>query len=144
MEPWTLPAVNATLNGIATVLLLVGFVLIKRRQVRAHRNVMLWAFVVSAIFLVTYVTDKALKAGLHTEFHGEGAVRAAYLVMLVTHIMLAMLVPVFAIMLIRWGLRGDIDKHRRLARWAYPIWLYVSVTGVLIFFALYVWNPVPA
>ena len=141
MPPWTLPAVNATLNGMATMLLIVGYVLINKKNVDAHRKVMMSAFGVSAIFLICYLTDKAIKGGAHTAFHGEGAIRVAYYAMLFSHILLAIAVPVFAIMLIRFGLKGEIEKHRKLAKVAYPIWLYVSITGVVIFFALYVWNP---
>ena len=143
MQPWTLPAVNATLNGIATVLLVVGYLLIRRKNIDAHRRVMLSAFAVSAVFLVTYVLDKLLKRGLHTPFNGEGITYGLYAGMLLSHVLLAMAVPVLAILLMRFGLTGQIDRHRRLAKWAYPIWLYVSVTGVVIFFALYVFNPPP-
>ena len=141
MDPSTLPAINATLNGIATVMLVVGFVLIKKKKITAHRNCMMSAFGVSAVFLVLYLTDKAIKQGAHTPFNGTGAIRTGYYVMLFSHIVLAISVPVFAIVLIRLGLKENIEKHRRIAKFAFPIWLYVSLTGVLIYFVLYQWNP---
>lgn len=140
-----LPAVNATLNAIAAALLIAGFILVRRRRVTAHRNCMLAAFATSSVFLVTYVTHYAWRASqtgeVHTRYHGEGILRTAYYVMLVSHILLAMLVPVLAIWLIRLGLTGRIERHRRLARFGYPIWLYVSITGVLIYLMLYHFNP---
>lgn len=143
-----LPAVNACLNGVATVLLAVGLVLIRRGRIRAHRNVMIGAFGVSIVFLVFYVTHKAWKttAGLelHTVYHGQGAGRIAYLLILLTHLVLAMLVPFLAVALIYLGLTRRYALHRRIARVAWPIWMYVSVTGVVIYLMLYHLNPVPA
>lgn len=141
MDPAFLPRINAGLNGLALILLVVGLVLVKRKQLAAHRSCMMAAFAVSAVFLVIYLADKVIKRGAHTPFNGEGWVKTAYYVMLFSHILLAVAVPVFAIMLIRHGLKGRIDQHRKLAKIAYPIWLYVSVTGVLIYFVLYEWNP---
>jgi uncharacterized membrane protein YozB (DUF420 family) len=136
-----LPAVNAGLNSVATTLLIAGRVLVKRGAVEAHRRVMLSAFGVSALFLVFYVAHKASRNFTNTTFNVEGAAKVAYLLLLLTHLVLAMAVPVLAILLIRWGLRGEIAKHRRLARVAWPVWIYVSVTGVLIYFLLYHFNP---
>jgi len=136
-----LPAVNATLNGFATVLLVVGRLLIKRGQEHAHRVVMLSAFGVSTLFLALYVAHKASRGFENTTFNAVGAAKAAYLALLFTHLTLAMAVPVLAILLLRFGLRGQRAQHRRLARVAWPIWLYVSVTGVAIYFLLYHWNP---
>lgn len=139
-----LPPINAALNVLATFMLLAGFVLIKRRRVSAHRNCMIGTFAVSTLFLVLYVTHKVWKAaagaGLHTTFNHEGPARLFYLAILFTHLTLACLVPVLAIVLIRLGLRRMDRKHRRLARVAFPIWLYVSITGVLIYLMLYHWN----
>ena len=136
-----LPSVNASLNGLATLLLVGGFVLIKRHRIAAHRACMVGAFSVSTLFLVLYVTHKVWKAttgtGLHTTFHREGLVKLCYLAMLLSHLVLAMAVPVLAIWMIRLGMRRQDEKHRRLARVALPIWLYVSVTGVLIYLMLY-------
>lgn len=137
-----IPTLNAALNATATVLLLAGFVLIKQGKRDAHRAAMLSAGAVSAIFLVGYVAHKILVRGVHTPFGGEGAVlRATYYTMLFTHIVLAIaiawLVPkTFAI-----ALKGDYERHKRWARITFPLWLYVSVTGVLVYFFLYVWWP---
>jgi uncharacterized membrane protein YozB (DUF420 family) len=139
-----LPAVNATLNAIALVLLLQGRRLIRRREIAAHRRVMLSAFGVSTVFLALYVLHKASKSFENTTFNAEGLAKLAYLVLLASHVLLAMTVPVFAIILIRHGLAGRIQQHRRLAVVAWPIWLYVSFTGVLIYLLLYQWNPAPA
>ena len=142
-----LPHVNASLNGIATVLLLTGFVLIKQRHVVAHRNCMLAATVVSAVFLGSYVTHDiwrwAVKGGSHTLYNGSGWLKKFYYIMLLSHIVLAMTVPVFAILLIRLGLTKRYAQHRRLAKVGYPVWIYVSVTGVLIYLMLFWFNPAP-
>ena len=142
-----LPAVNAGLNAVAIGLLVGGFAMIKRRQVRAHRNFMIGAFGVSALFLALYLLHKAWRAAeggeLHATYHGEGLLRGAYLLILLTHVVLAMAVPVLAIWLIRLGLSGRYERHRRVARWAFPIWMYVSVTGVVIYLMLYPFNPTP-
>ncbi|MBI1335460.1 MAG: DUF420 domain-containing protein [Phycisphaera sp.] len=133
-----LPTINACLNALATVLLVIGYIFIKRKNVDAHRRCMIAAFCVSCVFLVFYVVDKILKHGVHTPFNHGGVVRYAYYTMLITHVILAMTVPVFAIVLIRLALKGRFEAHRKLAKIGYPVWLYVSVTGVLIYFALYV------
>ena len=136
-----LPAVNATLNGLAGGLLVTGFVLIKRGKVTAHRNVMMSAFATSCLFLISYITYHVWTGGKPTRFHRPGLGRDLYLAMLISHTILAVTVPVFAVMLIRLGLRGRFDTHRRIARFAFPIWLYVSITGVLIYVVLYHLNP---
>ena len=136
-----LPAVNATLNAMATVLLVLGRIWIRRGQVARHRRTMLAAFTVSSLFLVLYVAHKVWHGFESTHYNGEGMVRGLYLGILFTHVTLAMTVPVLALRLIRLGLAGRIDRHRRLALIAWPIWLYVSLTGVVIFVMLYVVNP---
>jgi uncharacterized membrane protein YozB (DUF420 family) len=138
-----LPAVNATLNGIATILLLIGFYLIKNRRIAQHRKVMISAFVVSVIFLITYLIYHSF-AGVGTRFGGVGIIRPIYFALLISHITLAAAVPVLAIITLRRGLSSRFDRHRRIARWTYPIWLYVSVTGVLVYFMLYQWFPAQA
>lgn len=138
-----LPAVNASLNALATLLLVRGRWLIHRRRVDAHRRTMIAAFAVSALFLVLYVVHKASRGFESTTFHAEGLARATYLVILATHVTLAMAVPVLAVLLIRLGLGKRWESHRRLARVAWPIWMYVSVTGVLIWLLLYPLNPAP-
>ncbi len=140
-----LPAINAGLNGLCTILLIVGLVLVKRRRIDAHRRVMLSAFGLSAVFLALYVTDKLWKryayGEMHTSFNGEGVARTAYFLILFSHLVLAMAVPVLAIVLIRLGLTGRFERHRRIARYAWPIWMYVSITGVVIYLMLYHFNP---
>jgi uncharacterized membrane protein YozB (DUF420 family) len=143
VEPIVLPAVNASLNAIATSLLIVGRLRVRRGDVPGHRRAMLQAFAVSCAFLVLYVLHKAGRGFENTPYNGEGALRIFYLAMLASHVLLAMAVPVLALLLIRFGLGGRIAQHRRLARFAWPIWLYVSVTGVAIFLMLYPLNPAP-
>jgi uncharacterized membrane protein YozB (DUF420 family) len=138
-----LPAINATLNGIALVLLLYGYYLIKtqRSDWKKHKRVMLAAFGVSALFLVSYLTYHYLRGGVSTPFGGEGAIRVFYYALLISHVILAAVVPVLAIISINRGLKLRFDKHRRISRWTFPIWVYVSVTGVLVYFMLYQWFP---
>ncbi len=136
-----LPAVNATLNGIAFLLLCIGMVFIKRGNINAHRNCMMAAFMMSCLFLVSYLTHYAWRAavhgGVHTKFTTGGFLGAIYYPMLISHILLAMAVPVLAIITIRLGLKRADARHRRIAKVTLPIWLYVSITGVLIYFMLY-------
>lgn len=147
-----IPAVNATLNGVATVLIASGFVIIKRAQVepdptkrlalvRSHRSVMLTSAVVSALFLVGYLTYHGLRRGVHTPFGGTGAVRSIYLLILWTHIPLAALIAFLVPRTFLLALRGEIERHRAWARITFPIWFYVSITGVLVYFFLYRWWP---
>lgn len=142
-----LPAVNATLNGLAAALLILGFVLIRQRKINAHRACMISAFVISALFLALYVLHKGWRAstgaGWHTSYNRHGLAKVIYLVILFTHLALAMLVPFLAILLIRLGIKRRYALHRRIARFALPVWLYVSITGVLIYVLLYYLNPQP-
>lgn len=139
------PHVNASLNALASVLLVVAVIFIKRKNIPAHRGTMLAAFATSCLFLVFYVTHYIWRAsvagGAHTKYYGP--MKPAYYIMLLTHIVLAIAVPVMAVLLIRWGLRRDDARHRKLAKIAFPVWLYVSITGVLIYAMLYHWNPGP-
>jgi uncharacterized membrane protein YozB (DUF420 family) len=130
-----LPAVNATLNSIATVLLIAGYVLIKQRREQAHKIAMLTAFCVSVAFLICYLVYHYHV--LHVEFTGPPTVRTVYLVILASHIILAALVPFLAIATIYLGLTDRRKRHRQVARWTFPIWLYVSITGVVIYVMLY-------
>jgi len=134
-----LPAVDAALNAVATVLLLAGYVLIKRRRERAHKLTMLSAFGVSVAFLSCYLWYHfgVLKGERGTPFAGPPPISYVYYALLISHVLLAALVPFLALTTIFLGLRDRRAAHRRLARWTYPIWLYVSVTGVLIYVALY-------
>lgn len=141
MDFSVLPPINATLNAVATCLLIVGRGLVRRGDVARHRLVMMAAFAVSSVFLVLYVSHKVSRNFENTTFNVEGWVHTAYLVLLGSHVLLAMTVPIFAIALIRLGLRDDRERHRRLARIGWPIWIYVSVTGVIIYLLLYPFNP---
>jgi len=141
MDLSILPPINAVLNATATVLLVQGRRLARRGEVERHRRVMLSAFAVSSIFLVCYVAHKVSRSFENTTFNAEGWAKLAYLGLLASHVLLAMTVPVFAIALIRLGTRDERERHRRLARIAWPIWIYVSVTGVLIYLLLYPFNP---
>ncbi len=136
-----LPAVNASLNAIAAALLVRGRLLARAHRVDAHRRTMLTAFAVSTLFLALYLLHKTWRGFENTTFHAEGVAKGAYLLLLASHVVLAMAVPVLAIALIRLGLAGRIASHRRLARVAWPIWMYVSVTGVAIYLLLYPLNP---
>jgi uncharacterized membrane protein YozB (DUF420 family) len=133
-----LVTVNAALNGLATLLLLVGYVLIKQKREIAHRNVMLAAFGVSVAFLACYlVYHVGVMQGKSTPFTGAGAIRYVYFTILISHIILAAAVPFLAAANIYLGFADRRYRHRRLARWTFPIWLYVSITGVLIYWMLY-------
>lgn len=130
-----LPTVNATLNATAAVLLVAGYILIRRRRIAAHRRVMLTAFAVSVVFLICYLIYHAQVGSVH--FPGTGPVRTVYFTILITHTILAACVPVLAIITLNRALKARFDKHRQIARWTFPIWLYVSVTGVVVYVMLY-------
>jgi uncharacterized membrane protein YozB (DUF420 family) len=136
-----LPAVNAGLNAVAASLLLLGRRLARAGQIAPHRRVMLAAFGVSSLFLALYVAHKVSRGFVNTTFHVGGPTHVAYLALLASHVVLASLVPFLALALIALGLSGRIACHRRLARVAWPIWLYVSVTGVVVYVLLYHLNP---
>jgi uncharacterized membrane protein YozB (DUF420 family) len=136
-----LPAVNATLNGLCTVLLIWGFTLIRKRRIDAHKRVMISAFVVSIAFLTCYLIYHAHVGSV--KYPNGGFVRYVYYSILITHVLLAFTVPVLAIITLSRALSGKFDKHRKIARWTFPIWLYVSVTGVIVYLMLYQFaNPV--
>jgi uncharacterized membrane protein YozB (DUF420 family) len=136
-----LPAVNASLNAASACCLVVGRRLARSGRLVAHRRTMLTAFALSSLFLVLYVAHKAARDFDNTPFHAEGAARVAYLALLASHVTLAMAVPPLAIALVTLGLRGRFAAHRRLARFAWPVWMYVSVTGVMVYVLLYHLNP---
>lgn len=130
-----LPAVNATLNGIAAVLLAIGWVLIRRGRMRAHRAVMLAAFGCSILFLVSYLIYHAQVGSV--AFQGQGPIRTVYFTVLLTHTVLATAVPFLAVITLTRAFRRHFPRHRAIARWTLPIWLYVSVTGVVVYWMLY-------
>lgn len=136
-----IPALNAALNGIATVLITAGFIFIKRGNRGAHQKCMLTAAAVSALFLVGYITHKVLMQGMHTPFGGEGLIRRVYYAMLVSHIILAMAIAYLVPRTFLLAIKGDFARHKAWAKWTFPIWYYVSVTGVLVYFSLYHWWP---
>lgn len=136
-----IPAINAGLNFLATVLLTVGFILILQKKKKEHQIAMVSAFVVSAIFLVGYVADKIIKQGVHTPFAGEGFWRSFYYVMLITHVILAIVIVPLIFRTFYLSFKKRFDDHKKIARWTFPLWYYVSVTGVLIYFFLYQWFP---
>jgi putative membrane protein len=132
-----LPAVNASLNGLAAVLLLLGYREIRRGRMAQHRAFMIAACVTSTLFLVSYVTYHA-----HTgsrPFTGQGPVRLVYFVILISHVILAAAILPLALITLTRALRERFDRHRVIARWTLPIWLYVSVTGVAVYLMLYHW-----
>lgn len=130
-----LPSINAFLNATAAVLLVWGYLLIRRKRIVAHRKVMQTAFATSCLFLACYLVYHAQVGSV--PFPKTGAIRTVYFTILITHTILAATVPVLAIITLRRGLAGRYDRHRRIARWTLPIWLYVSVTGVVVYVMLY-------
>ena len=135
MDVSLLPTVNATLNATAAVLLVIGFVLIRQQRAGAHRTAMIAALCCSVLFLVSYLYYHS-QAG-SVRFPGTGTVRAVYLSILMTHTVLAAAVPFLALVTVVRAFQERFDSHRRIARWTLPIWLYVSVTGVAIYWMLY-------
>ena len=136
--PEDLPTVNATLNGASAVLLMTGYAAIRQRKIVVHKTCMLTALAVSAVFLASYLYyHLVVRHGQPTRFTGEGAARLIYFAILLSHTVLAAATAPLAIFTAYLGLRDRIDKHRRIARWTYPIWLYVSVTGVMVYWMLY-------
>ena len=133
-----LPFINAILNGTAAILLVCGWFAIRAKNIMLHRALMSTAFVTSTLFLAGYLLHH-YQAGGHVRFTGEEPVRLIYFAILITHTPLAVLVPFLAIRAIWLALKGRLDEHRRLARWTLPIWLFVSVTGVLLYLLVYVW-----
>jgi uncharacterized membrane protein YozB (DUF420 family) len=138
---YALPHLNATLNSISALLLITGYVYIRRGNIAAHRKCMLAAFITSTIFLACYVLYHSLLVYYlgqgPTRFRGVGWVRPLYFIILVTHTILAIAITPFVLVTLRRALRERFDKHRRIARWTFPAWLYVSVTGVIVYLMLY-------
>jgi uncharacterized membrane protein YozB (DUF420 family) len=130
-----LPAVNASLNALSALLLTIGWFLIKARRIAAHRRCMISAFVTSCLFLISYVIYHAQVGS--KPYPGTGLLRQVYFAILIPHVVLAALVLPLAIITLRRGLRRDDIRHRRIARWTLPVWLFVSVTGVVVYLMLY-------
>jgi putative membrane protein len=131
------PVINASLNGASTVLLLTGRWFISQHRVAAHRAVMLTAFVTSTLFLISYLYYHAHVGSV--AFQGTGWSRPVYFTVLISHVVLAVVIVPLVIITLSRALRERFDKHRAIARWTFPLWLYVSVTGVLVYFMLYHW-----
>ena len=132
-----LPAFNATCNGVSLLCLIAGRLAIRKRLVAAHKRWMLTAFGFSMLFLAGYLTRHAVSGT--TYFRGQGLWRTLYLSILGTHTILAAINLPLILAAMRWGLKNQIERHRKLVRFAYPIWVYVSATGVVIYFLLYRW-----
>jgi len=129
------PALNASLNGASAILITTGRALIRRQKVRLHRACMITAVVTSSLFLVSYLYYHAHVGSVH--FPGQGWIRPVYFAILISHTFLAAVVVPMILFSLSYGLRGRFDRHRRIARWTYPVWLYVSVTGVVVYIMLY-------
>ena len=135
IEIGDLPAVNATLNGISAVLLTIGYICIRQRRITLHKRCMLSALGSSALFLTSYVIYH-LNTGSRP-FAGQGSIRVVYFAILITHVVLAAVIVPLAVITATRGLQSQFDRHIRIARWTLPLWLYVSVTGVVIYLMLY-------
>jgi len=131
----SLPLVNALLNGSATILLLCGYTAIRRGKIRIHRAFMLAAFATSVLFLISYLIYHAHVGS--RPFGGHGAIRTVYFTILISHIVLAAVIPALAGITLSQALRSRFDRHVRIARWTLPLWLYVSVTGIVVYLMLY-------
>jgi uncharacterized membrane protein YozB (DUF420 family) len=130
-----LPAVNASLNALATVLLATGWVLISQGKVEQHRRCMLAAFATSSLFLASYLVYHFNVGSI--AFTGQGPLRILYFTILISHIVLAIVILPMALITLARALRTQFDAHRRIARWTLPLWLYVSITGVIVYIMLY-------
>ena len=139
------PHLNAALNALSGIFLVFGLYFIRSKQIKQHRFCMLAACTVSAVFLASYLTHHALRTyyfGLGpTKFTGEGLIRPVYFTILTSHTILATLVTPFVLWTLRRALQGKFDLHKRIARLVYPVWLYVSVTGVAVYLLLYQFYP---
>ena len=135
-----LPPINASLNALSAVFLAAGFVFIRRKNIPAHRRCMISAFVTSTIFLACYLTYH-FSVRVVTKFSGQGLIRPIYFGMLISHIILAITILPLAIVTLSRALRERFDAHRRIARVTWPLWMYVSVTGVLVYLMLYQFYP---
>ena len=134
-----MPVVNASLNALSGLLLLTAYILIRQKRIQAHKRFMLAACTTSILFLICYLTYHYL--GGMTRFAGTGWSRIVYFSILTSHTILAVIIVPLAVLSVLNGLRMRVPQHRRVARWTFPLWMYVSVTGVLVYFFLYHWFP---
>ncbi len=135
----TLPTLNAVLNSASALLLMIGYFFIRRRKWKVHRALMLAAFTSSILFLTSYVTYHVDVGSV--PFQGQGWVRSVYFTVLFSHVLLAAIIVPLALVTLYRALRGRFDRHRRIARWTLPLWLYVSVSGVVVYLMLYHLGP---
>ena len=138
MDPHNLPTLNACLNAAATVCLFFGYRAVKHGHHHLHKKWMIAALTASALFLTSYITYHVLKDGVVTRYQGEGIWRFIYFSILLTHTPLATIIVPFCIAAVIFALKGNYKAHVKITRWLYPAWMYVSVTGVLIYLMLYV------
>lgn len=136
MDYTLLPHLNAVLNSLSALFLVTGFLFIRSRRIRAHRAMMIAALTSSVLFLISYLTYHFVFHGL-SRFQGQGIIRPIYFIILFTHTVLAAIIVPFVLVTLRRALREDFARHRRIARWTFPLWLYVSVTGVIVYLLLY-------
>ncbi|MDP6278902.1 MAG: DUF420 domain-containing protein [Nitrospinota bacterium] len=137
----TLPTLNACLNALSGVMLIVGYVQIKKGNAHLHKRLMVGAFCVSVLFIVSYLIYH-YGAG-SVRFKGQGWIRPVYFAILISHTILASVVPFLAVITLYRAFKGDFRRHRRIAQWTFPIWAYVSATGVVVYLLLYVLYPSP-
>jgi putative membrane protein len=135
MTVYDLPALNATLNALAALCLLLGYVFIRRGRQTAHRNAMVGALALSALFLTSYLVYH-YHAGSRP-FTGQGPLRIVYFTVLITHVVLAIVIVPMVLVTVSRALAARFDRHRQIARWTWPLWMYVSVTGVIVYVMLY-------
>jgi putative membrane protein len=128
---FSLPGLNAVINGTCTVLLLISLYFIKKKNIQAHKNLNILTFILSSLFLVSYIIFHS--TGIKTTYGGEGFLRILYYFILITHIILAAIVLPLVLLSFHKGLQMQVEKHRKLVRWSYPIWLYVTCTGVIVY-----------
>lgn len=135
------PPLNASLNALSGIFLVVAYRFIRAKNIPQHRRFMLLACATSVLFLISYVTYHTVRGGVVTKFAGEGIWRTIYLSILTSHTILAVVILPLAILSVWNGLKMRVPQHRRVAVWTFPLWMYVSITGVLVYFFLYHWFP---
>jgi len=139
MHPPILPTINASLNALAGVFLILGGIAIKNKDRIKHRALMICAFISSVLFLCCYLYYHITSRGI-SHYQGKGILKLIYFLVLIPHTLLAVTIVPFIIMAIRYALRGEYDKHTKITRWLYPTWLYVAVTGVTVYMMLYIFS----
>lgn len=135
-----IPAINAGINFTVSIFLILGFVFIRQKKIQFHRYSMLVAFGLSAVFLILYVIYHYI--GGHVKYNGEGAIKTFYLFILASHIILSVAIVPLALLSIYRALKGEYEKHRKIVKFAWPIWLYVAITGVIVYLMAHPFNPV--